>query len=107
MAISMGIKTVTSTLEERTWRTEVFTEKGQDPVVRGHRELVGIDPAGNVDSRDRSIPPVEFTLSSVLTETITLADGTVLTGAKMGEAISVWIDKKRQQVIDAPSQPVE
>ena len=48
MAINRGTKSLTVSTEERTWRVNIETPLGGDPVVTVWRELVTKDAEGNI-----------------------------------------------------------
>ncbi len=97
MAITQGTETISVTSEERTWRLEIFTEKGQQYSVRAHRETVRTDSEGNILSRERGVT-VERTFSAIATEQFTIA-GKAYTGGEVADALSAIADIRRQQDI--------
>jgi hypothetical protein len=46
MSIDLGTESVTLSVTERTWRIEMFTEYGEDPILRSHREKLWLRPDG-------------------------------------------------------------
>jgi hypothetical protein len=87
MAIDQGTEAVTLSAAERTWRVEIFIERGEDALVRVHREIVKTDASGEVVARDRSVGALDVRASEI--ETTMFAD---LTGAQLYAAIQGWAD---------------
>jgi hypothetical protein len=52
MAIDQGTATIAVTSQERTWRVNIETPKGCDPVVTAYRELVRTGPDGAIISKE-------------------------------------------------------
>lgn len=106
MAIDLGNETITVTRSERTWRVELFCERGQDYVLRGHRETVATGSDGSV-SVARDIAPVEASLSAIATRSFAVDDPTnpgskiTLTGAQAAAFIAGVVDRLRQDQIAA------
>ena len=100
MAIELGNNTLAVTRQERTWRLELFTERGEDPSVRAHREVVRVDGEGNVLARDRGIPAVERRLSVVAAQSFTVA-GHTYTAAEIAAVIAAVADTWRHEDIAA------
>lgn len=104
MAIEEGTETVPEREVSTSRRTKlviIFTEVGETPRVEAHRERVRryVDSGEIVNKTPVDL--VAFSLANVQDDTITLRDGTKLTGAQMSEAISRWIDAKDQEQIEA------
>lgn len=76
MAIELGTESLTLSVKERTWRVEIFTDVGIDPIVTAHREKVWLRPDGTVADRV-VLPSVRRTLSQVQAEEVTYLDQTV------------------------------
>lgn len=99
MSITEGTETIVLTIEERTWRLEIFTDKGVDPTVRAHREVVKTDASGNVISRETGVT-VNRSLSQFASQSFTVA-GKSYTGAEIANLISAVADTWRQEDIAA------
>jgi hypothetical protein len=99
MAITQGTETVALTIEERTWRLEIFIEKGTDPTVRAHREVVKTDAAGNVVAKDPSAV-VERQLSKVASQSFAIG-GKTYTGAEIANVLAAVVDTWRQEDLAA------
>lgn len=100
MAIEEGTETVPEReigFSRRTKLVIIFTEAGEVPRVEAHRERVGkVLGSGEIINKV-PLGTVSFSLEDVAKETITLDDGTPLSGLQMAEAISKWIDARDQQ----------
>jgi hypothetical protein len=95
MAIDLGTTTITVSKQERTWRLEIFTEKGQDPSVRAHREMIETASDGTF-KRERSGVTVERSLSAVATETFQIG-GHTYTGGEIAMVLAAIADTWRGQ----------
>ena len=87
MSKSVGTETIELTIEWRTWRVEIFCEKGDVPRVVCHREKVWTRPDGTVAQRDRSVVTVARKLSQVASQEVA-----GITGANLAAAIAAWAD---------------
>jgi hypothetical protein len=67
MAIDQGTATIAVTSQERTWRVNIETPKGADPVVTAYRELVRTGPDGAIISKEM-VGSTERAASQVATE---------------------------------------
>ncbi|MBN8960584.1 MAG: hypothetical protein J0H71_05585 [Rhizobiales bacterium] len=99
MAIEQGTETVTVTLEERTWRVEIFCEKGEDPTIRAHRQTVRSDAGGNLLSIV-NCATVERNSSTIQGDTFTAA-GVTVTGAQLADLIAAAADQWRSEDLAA------
>lgn len=105
MAIEQGTETVTVTVEERTWRVEIFCEKGEDPTIRAHHQTVRSDGNGNVLSIENGAI-VERRSSAIQGDTFT-AVGISVTGAQLAELIAQAADQWRgEDLAEAEPSPV-
>lgn len=95
MAITQGTETVALTTEERTWKVEIFCDKGTDPTVRVHRQLVKSDPSGAIVGIENNAT-VERRQSQVAESTFTAASTTV-TGNQLAALISQAADQWRTE----------
>jgi hypothetical protein len=75
MAVALEAKTISVTPERRTWRTEVFSEKGEVPTIRFHREALEVDADGKIKSRDR-LPPSSRVYSDIAGDTVSVGGKT-------------------------------
>jgi hypothetical protein len=101
MAIEQGTETVAVTSEERTWRVEIFTDKGIDPLVRVHRQVIKSLADGTVLSiQDNAI--VERLQSAVMNDSFTAA-GVTVSGAALAALISQAADQWRAEDLAAPA----
>jgi hypothetical protein len=96
MAIELGIETETVSKEERTWRVELFCEKGEDPTIRAHREIVTLNTDGKVIARDRDVPVVARHLSVIANKSFTFNSKTY-TAAELAGVIAAVADTLRQE----------
>jgi hypothetical protein len=93
MVISASINIVTS--EQRIWRIDIEAPKGGDHVLTGHRENLGLDANGAVQSRQPA-PTVRRSAGAPLVADeppFTCADGTVVTIAHLIETMAGLIDR--------------
>lgn len=108
MAVSKGQKSLQVNVETRTWRVEVFCEKGQVPTVVVHRETITVDEQGAIVSSVRSPQPVTRTLDKVAAQEITV-DGKKYTIAEIAAAIAetadVWDDEDQSAPASEVVQP--
>lgn len=103
MAIEQGTETIAVTSQERTWRINIETAKGADPVVTAFREVVKTAADGSVISHEAA-SSAERKLSTVLKETITVpGTATVLTMAQLAATIAATADQWRTEDIAAAS----
>ncbi len=91
MAVSKGQKSLQVNVETRTWRVEVFCEKGQVPTVVAHRETVTVDEQGGIVSNVRAPQPVTRTLDKVATQEFTVG-GKKYTVAEIAAVIAEIAD---------------
>lgn len=99
MAIDQGTATLALKTEERTWRINIETPKGGDPVVTVHREIVRTGPDGAIISRDPA-GTVQRGLSAVATESHKVGGHTYST-AEVAGVIAAMADAWRQEDIAA------
>lgn len=99
MAIDQGTETLSVMKSERTWRVEVFCERGEDPIVRAHRETITTTAAGELVGRERAGVTVERKLSAVAAEQI---NG--MSCAQLAAQIAAVADAWRQQDIAAAAE---
>lgn len=104
MAIDQGTETVLLVKEERTWRVNIETAKGADPVVTVFRERIMSAADGSVVSKDMA-PTAERALSGIADHTVTVP-GTdiVLTMAQVAAAIAATADLWRTEDIKTSSE---
>jgi hypothetical protein len=95
MSVTVGTETVAVTTIERTWRVQIETLRGADPVVQGFREFVKTDANGNVLSQMPS-GQTRRQLSAISAATVT-ADGVTVTFAQLAALVSEAIDTFRTQ----------
>lgn len=91
-------------VESRTWRVQIFTDFGRDPHIEFLREKVTY-VADEVKGSERS-DTVTTTLSAIAARTVTLHDGTVLTGLQLAEAVAAVGDmlEEDKEKAQAPVQ---
>ena len=99
MAIDQGTETIAVTSEERTWRVNIETPKGGDPVVTVWRETVRTGQDGAVLSRE-TVASVERALSKVADQMFDVGKSVCSVG-EIAETIAVIADTWRQEDIDA------
>lgn len=96
MAIKQPPKVTTLSVEERTWRVNIETALGTDPVVTVWREAVTTDVDGTVVSRE-PVSTVQRTLSEVYRQTVNLVGGGTITLAQLSQAIADTADAWRTE----------
>jgi hypothetical protein len=101
MARKIEQKTVTVDVEERTWRTEIESAHGQVPIVTAHREIVQVDPDGNVVHRETGITVRRDFQSLVDSGDQVTVGKKNYTAAEMPAVISAFIDKWREADLQA------
>lgn len=100
MAIDQGTETITLASEERTWRVNIETAKGGDPVVTVHRETVKSDSAGVVSKAPAGT--VTRSLSATSTQTVTIGAKT-LSVAELAMAVALLADMWRAEDLSKPA----
>lgn len=106
MSIDQGTVTVTTSKQDRSWRTEMFQDVDGSEQLRFHREVVATDTTTQqVVGRDRtSIPTVARTSQQVANKSYT-ASGITATGLQIMRLIYKMADTERQFDIDNPPTP--
>jgi hypothetical protein len=99
MAIDQGATTIAVTTQERTWRVNIETPKGADPVVTVYREVVRTGPDGAVISKEMS-GTASRGLTAIAAESHTL-NGKTLTMAELAGFIALIADAWRTEDIAA------
>jgi hypothetical protein len=96
MAIDQGTATIVVTSQERTWRVNIETAKGADPVVTAYRELVRAGPDGAIISKE-PIGDTQRSASAVATEMqpFTPAVPGQVSGAELAGLIAARMDMWR------------
>lgn len=102
MSIDQGTETIAIKTEERTWRINIETPKGGDPVVTVHREIVRTGPDGEIISQEPS-GSVSRSLSVTAKQDFTIGKKTYTT-AEIAGAISVISDTWRTEDITAAAE---
>lgn len=104
MAIDQGTETTTLTSEERSWRINIETAKGADPVITVHREVVKSDASGVVSKVPAS--SISRSLSATAAQTVTVGTAT-FTVADLATAIAALADAWRKEDLakPAPARP--
>lgn len=97
MSIDLGKQIVTIT--ERTWRIEIETERGDDPVIRVFREKLTMAEDGTVLLRDRDLPVVGRRLSEITDQKVAVGAASY-TGSEVAAVIAAMADAFRQQDIE-------
>lgn len=92
MAIAQAETTLTLAGEDRTWRVEIFCEKGEDPIIVVHRESIRAAD-GDVIARERGAT-VHRTGSGVAADSFTVGSVT-LTGAQLAAFVAAAADQWR------------
>ncbi len=102
MATILGTETLDLTKEERTWRINIDSPKGEDPVVTAWREIVRTAPDGTVISREQA-GSIQRALSTVAENTIPVpgGNGMQLSIEQLAATIAATADQWRQQDIEA------
>jgi hypothetical protein len=95
MALDISTESVTLAVKERTWRIEIFTDLGADPLLRAHREKVWLRPDGSPAQRE-ILDPVERRLSQIAAHSF---GG--ITGAQLAGAVADAADALRLEDIAA------
>lgn len=106
MAIDQGTATLAVTSRERSWRINIETPKGADPVVTVFRQTVKTADAGSTVAIDAA-PAAQRNLSAVATETqpFTPATPGVVTGAELATLVANRGDMWRMADIAAAVTP--
>jgi len=99
MAIDQGTETIAVNTQERTWRINIETQRGVDPVVTAFRETVRTGPDGEVISKEIS-GNTSRALSAVAAQAFTVA-GKSYTSAEIAVVIAMIADTWRQEDITA------
>ena len=104
MAIAQGTTTIAVTSEERTWRVNIETPKGADPVVTVYREEVKSAADGSIISKAPNAQ-TQRALSTVATETqpFTPAVAGQVSGAELSQFIADRADMWRKADLAAAS----
>lgn len=95
MAINQGTETVEVTTQERTWRINIETAKGADPIVTAYREIIKTGPGGVIISKEL-VGSVERSLSAVAGQIFTIG-GQSYTSAEIATVIAVIADIWREE----------
>lgn len=110
MAIDQGVEIEPSrevATKRRTVHTTIRSYFGQVPIVEAQREKVQVYTDNGELKSQAMVSLVRYSLADVAADSVTLHDGTVLTGAQMGEAVSLWNDKMDQQQMKAAARLAE
>lgn len=103
MAIDQGTETVVVTTQERTWRINIETAMGADPVVSVYRETVKTDYDGTVVSKDRAPDVLPRNFSAVAKQSFTVG-GKTYGMAEIAGVIAFIADTWRQEDIAAAAK---
>lgn len=98
MAIDLGTENVVVTSQERTWRINIETPLGGDPVVTVFREMVRTAADGTVISKDTA-NRVSRSLSAAAAQSFTV-EGKNYTTAEIAGVIATVADVWRQEDIN-------
>ena len=101
MSTTIGTETVAVTTTERTWRVQIETPRGQDPIVVAFREFVKTDPNGGVISQMQS-GMTRRQLSAISGQFVKAA-GVTVTYAQLAELIAQAADDFRTQDLQQPA----
>jgi hypothetical protein len=104
MALALGTESVVVTSQERTWRINIETPLGGDPVVTIYRETVRTAVDGTLISRETAAG-VSRSLSDVAAQSLSVA-GNKYTTAEIAGVIAAIADTWRQEDIDAAAAAV-
>lgn len=105
MAVSLEAKTISVTPERRTWRTEIFSEKGEVPSIKFHREGLEVDAEGTIKSRDR-LPASVRTFDVIQDDTVTVG-GKTYSAALAAAIVAAFGDKYGEEDIAAAKAAAE
>lgn len=97
MAIDQGTETLAVTSQERTWRVNIETAKGSDPVVTVYRESVKTGPDGAIIAKER-VTDTQRSLSGIAAQQYTVG-GKDYTTAEIATVISAIADTWREEDI--------
>ncbi len=103
MSKIISTEPLTVTTTERTWRVQIHCTEGADYVLEAFREQVRRADAVEL-GRNQNAGMVSRALSSVVGETYTCADGTVISVANLAEALAGFIEAWRTEDIEPPSE---
>ena len=105
MAIDQGTATIAVTTSERTWRVNIETALGADPVVTVWRENVKKLADGSILAKEQAAI-VTRSLSEVATQSITVPGTSIsLTMAQVAALIAAAADAWREADLAAPAAP--
>jgi hypothetical protein len=106
MAISRPITAAPTIAEERTWRANIETPRGQEATwgIQVYREVAYKDEWGNYVGASQTLPPIHRLAADVSRETVTLSDGRVLEANDIFEALMLYFDGWSAE--DAAKPPV-
>jgi hypothetical protein len=88
--------------KDRTWRIQIETPEGVPATkywVQWHREIAKTYNDGNTFPVEKTT--TRRTAGDILTDEVTLSDGSTMTAAQLQEAIILFGDKYRQEDLDA------
>ena len=77
----------------RTWRTNIESQVNQPVVISAHREQLECSEDKTIISQNQNAGVVSRSLMSVISETVTLHDGTELSALQVAEAVELFIEK--------------
>jgi hypothetical protein len=104
MAITISTETIAVTTEERTWRVNIETPRGEVPTVTVFREVVRTDAPGAVISRVQGAT-ISRQADAVAEQSFTAA-GITVTGAQLASLVAQAADQWRQEDIAAAARTV-
>lgn len=95
MAITRPITATAIEEEERTWRANIETPRGQEAAwaIQIYRETVQKDSEGNYLNAIQSMTPVVRLAEAVAGERVTLSDSTELQVSSLYEALMILFDR--------------
>jgi hypothetical protein len=99
MAIDQGTETIAIKTQERTWRINIETPLGGDPVITSYRETVRTGPDGAVISREASVD-TSRALSDVAAQAFKVG-GNSYTTIEIAAVVAAIADTWRQEDIAA------
>lgn len=107
MAIDQGTATIAVTSQERTWRINIETPMGADPIVTAFRQVVKSAADGSVIAIDNA-SPAQRSLSSVATENqpFTPSVAGQVSGAELAALVASRADMWRAADIASPHKTV-
>jgi len=105
MAITAPITTQAVTETRRTSRATIEVQRNAPGEFAVYREKLGLDAEGNIVWVEQNQVAVRRGFAQIAEETVTLSDGTELTGNDVVEALSKMFDRWADEEAANAAQP--